>query len=257
MRVLIMGGGNAALRYTESLIWDKEISLTLCGFNVLGKTKKLSESFGLEYIDYNLLSKKNINYYDCIIVTLPPHIKRKYVQQIIEEFNFKNVLILEKPLCITNEDLSYYSDNLKHFNNIVVVCQRDFCLEDYQIKKDTTYDLVFKSITEDIKFNVINQLPHILSWFYCNGIVFEDIKLDNGTVVCYSKNFELKIKFSKIIDFNASINDIIYPSVNYRKINAKIVKTVMNYNYETVQENLKKSLYVSNLIIQILRSENL
>ena len=63
MRVLIMGGGNAALRYTESLIWDKEISLTLCGFNVLGKTKKLSESFGLEYIDYNLLSNKNINYY--------------------------------------------------------------------------------------------------------------------------------------------------------------------------------------------------
>lgn len=257
MKVLIMGGGNAALRYVESLIFDKEISLTLCGFERIGKTKKMSESFNIEYITYSLLSERNINEYNCIIVTLPPHIKRQYIQQIIEEFMFKNFLILEKPLCITNEDLTYYNCNLKNFNNMAVVCQRDFCLEDYKIKKHTTYNLIFKSITENIKFNIINQLPHILSWFYCNGIIFNEIKLKNTMIVCSNKICELKIKFSKFVDFNASINDIIYPSVNYRKINAKIVKTILNYSYEKLQENLKRSIYVSNLIIQILRSENL
>ena len=40
-KILILGGGYGALRYLESLIWDTEKEITICGFEIQGKSKVL------------------------------------------------------------------------------------------------------------------------------------------------------------------------------------------------------------------------
>ena len=46
MNIMIIGGGYAAQRYVESLIWDDN-EIIMVGFGIEGKTKKLCEAFKL------------------------------------------------------------------------------------------------------------------------------------------------------------------------------------------------------------------
>ena len=253
MRVLILGGGNAATRYAESLVWDSDINLTLCNMGVFNKTKELGKKLAISCIDYNSLNKNNINNYDCIIITLPPSVKRKYVESIVNDFAFKGSLILEKPLCTNRQDLIAYNDCLNKLNKVAIVCQRDFDIDNYKIQKSNLYEVNFKSITDDLEFNIINQLPHILSWFYTNGIIFNNSKVENNQVVLTSDKSEIRINFSsKFVDFNTTINGILYGEVNYRKLNSLIVKKVLNYNKSDSIANIKKAIYVSQIIVELL-----
>ena len=46
-KILILGGGYGALRYLESLIWDTEKEITICGFEIQGKSKSVEPRNGI------------------------------------------------------------------------------------------------------------------------------------------------------------------------------------------------------------------
>lgn len=252
IKTLILGGGNAAKRYVESLIWDREINVTLCSMGVANKTNSLAKLFGLPCIDFSNLTRQSILEFDLIIITLPPEVKRKYTEQILN-LGFDKTVILEKPLCINNDDLNFYKQNLNKFSKCFVVCQRDFCLEDYKIEKNDEYNIEFTSHTDDLKFNIINQLPHILSWLHLQNISFKNLSLNDNCEIVDEKN-RIKIKISnKFVDYNAKINDIIFKSVNYRQLNAKIVKQIFDCSSENFKDNLSRAYLVSKTIINLLK----
>lgn len=254
IKVLIIGGGSSARRYVESLFWQDDIAITICGMGILNYSYELSKNYGLNFINFSNLSNININDFSCIIVTLPPEVKRKYVSFIIEKLKYTNALILEKPLCISLNDLEYYKSLLRNVRSCSVVCQRDFDLETYKIQQERNYNIFFPTFTSDTDFNMIHMLPHVLSWLYTTKC--EPICLERSGTNKYIGNWgesPLFIEFvNNSISNNVIINNSIYPKVQFRELNNKILRRIINYEQKDSTLDLKKAFYISSIIINIL-----
>ena len=68
IKVLILGGGNAARRYVESFIFYDDMKMTLVSFSLRNKTEALAQEFNIECFPFFMLTRENINRYDCICV---------------------------------------------------------------------------------------------------------------------------------------------------------------------------------------------
>lgn len=252
--VLILGGGYGALRYVESLIWDSMFSITLCGMEKLRKTRVLADRFALPYITFDSLDKTEVNKYACIIVALPIDVKRYYVEYLLQELCYTNTLIIEKPLALAYKDLFFYKKELRKHQRYAIVCQRDFFPEEYEIQSSDKYDIVFPSREGDEYFNIVNMLPHILSWLITNDDSLEMVK--RGSKNHFKgiwKQKELSIEFVQRTENNlALVNGKCYPNVQYRRTNAEIVKKVLDFDVEKSEESLQKAIKVSKFIINIL-----
>ena len=169
-KILILGGGYGALRYLESLIWDTEKEITICGFEIQGKSKVLSLEMGLPWLAFDKLNINIINDFSCIIVALPPEVKRRCIEK-LTEMRYINALIIEKPLCIQEEDLLWYKQELPRMERCAVVCQRDYEEYMYYWKDTGSVEILYPSFNMDDKFNKWHMLPHILSLLYTLTII--------------------------------------------------------------------------------------
>lgn len=257
MKCLIIGGGNAALRYVESLLWDNDIDIVLCSVDVCGKTRKLARDFNLPIVSIQELSNNTINSYKCIIVCLPPLVKTTYVKHIIDGLGYLGTLILEKPLAITYEDLRYYEDLLIRLKqNCAVLCLRDYLPETYSIPSAPQYDIVFYSELKDFRNNIIHQLPHVLSWLYTNKHIVKSVRVIDNNLVGETANGTFSITFESNMDSpGVIINGIKYPPLNYRKFLLNAVKEILLRNAALARNDMEKAIKVASFICQILENQ--
>lgn len=254
IKVLILGGGYGALRFVESLIWENIFEIVLCGTEIQGKTQKMAKKYGLSYISFESLTVDIASTIDCIIVALPVQVKRKYVQYLIEDLGYRNAMILEKPLALNANDLNYYKKSLAFLNKCAIVCQRDFEIEQYSINEAENYYIKFPSNVIDENFNKEHMLPHVLSWLITNDESLNSLQhTDYNTFTCIWKGCLCTIQFVERTGKNfVSVNEIEFPNVQYRRINSKIVKSVLSYNICETEKNLRKAFKVSSLLIKIM-----
>ncbi len=257
MKYLIIGGGNAALRYVESMLWDKDIDIVLCSVDKCNKTQKLASEFNLPIVSIQELSSKTINSYKCIIVCLPPLVKASYVKHIIDDLEFTGTIILEKPLAITFEDLRYYRDWLTRLKqNCAVLCLRDYLPETYNIPTAQQYNIVFYSELKDFRNNIIHQLPHVLSWLQTNNHIVKSVKTDGNKLVGETDDGPLSITFESNMDNpGVIINNIKYPPLNYRKMLLKAVKEIVSRDACLARDDMGKAIKVASFICQILEGQ--
>lgn len=257
MKFLIIGGGNAALRYVESLLWDNDIDIVLCSMDVCGKTRKLAREFSLPIVSFQELSNDTINSYKCIIVCLPPSVKTTYVKHIIDGLGFLGTIILEKPLAITFEDLRYYEDLLLRLKqNCAVLCLRDYLPETYCIPSALQYDIVFYSEIKDFRNNIIHQLPHVLSWLYTNKHIVKSVRIIDNNLVGETESGPFSIVFESNMDSpGVIINGIKYPPLNYRKLLLNAVKEIMLRDAALARNDMEKAIEVASFICQILADQ--
>lgn len=251
MKCLIIGGGNAALRYIESLIWGN-LDIFLCGTCVKGKTEKLAHEFGLPYITFQELKCSTINSFECVIVCLPPEIKLHYVIAIVDELQYRGTLILEKPLAIHYDDLHYYRMLMSRTEpNCSCLCLRDLLPETYGIQPKMYNEIVFYSEFVDLKSNIINQLPHILSWLYSYGCQVDSLAIKGDAIYGNSNNRIFLISFGREMP-GVLINGVRYPPLNYRKHLLTIVKSLMIRDARLIRAELGKAIWVAERICKLL-----
>ena len=251
-KMMIIGGGYGARRYVESVIWDKEFEIEMCGTEKQGKTRLLAESFGLSYISFKNLRSESINMYDVILVALPVEVKKAYVEYLLCKLSYHNTLIIEKPLLLRKEELKFYEECIGR--KVAVVCQRDFFLNEYYIPYNSQYDIIFPSKVKNEYFNIVNMLPHVFSWLISNDNSLKCVeRTGKNTFQGIWRNSELKIKFvERMQDTLSSVNGILYPNVQYRNANVEIVKRVMCFDKNQSKESIMRAIEVSKLIINIL-----
>lgn len=252
MNILIIGGGIAARRYIESLLWT-EHNIYISGKNVLGNSKKISEEYILPYFDFDNV---NVSLFDVIIVCNAINGKYNIVYDLIEIKGYRKALIIEKPLTIFKEEITCYKELLNKLKACAVVCQRDFCIEKYQIPDSSSYNIIWHSIKSEYESNIIHMLPHLLSWLMIE--IGDDIVLT-------SENNILKGKINKrdvVISFESSeingieINGKFYESPNYRNLNKDIVNKVYSFNKHDSDENIDRAIKASKIICKLLEEKN-
>lgn len=252
--ILIIGGGNAAKRYVESLFWQIDVSLTICGMGVCNHSYSLSQEYGLGFINYSELDKIDINHFSCIIVTVPPEVKKHIVSFIVDTLSYKNALILEKPLCTSEHDFEYYTTLPQKIEKCSVVCQRDFDLFTYAIPESNNYNIIFPTFTSNSSFNLTHMMPHVLSWLFTtnNCPIYITKKTHNTYCGCWG-NSNININF---VNHNISdvvrINETVYPKVQFRKLNNNIFRKIMDYNQAASFSDIEKACCVSSIIIKLL-----
>ena len=246
--ILILGGGSAASRYVESLIWTEK-PICLCGTGVMKKTIQLSNQFGLPYIEFKDLTPSTINGFDCVIVTLPVLVKREYIRRILDDLQYKNAMIIEKPLALAMDDILFYERTLTQLNKCAVVCQRDFFLTRYDIPIAQRYQILFPSFEIDPEFNRTNMLPHVLSWLLALDDSLTSFHLEDNQYCGVWRGVPLTLQF---VDRrhcpSLTINGRDYPNVQYREINKIIVEQVLSFNKEQTLISINRAVKVSKII---------
>lgn len=241
------------MRYVESLIWDTQFSITLCGFRKLGKTMTLAEKYALPYIDFDSLQMEQVNQYDCVIVAVPAAVKRVFVQRMEEDYGYHNIMILEKPLALSEEDLNFYARGIQQNRRYAVVCQRDFFPKEYHIYLSESYRVVFPSYEEE-EFNIVHMLPHVLSWLLTEDDSLEQLeRAGKNTYRGIWRGSCLTIEFVKrTVSTKTCINNQSYPDMQYRKANAEIVKRVLHYDADQFKKSVDIAIKVSKMIMKIM-----
>ena len=248
MRILLVGGGIAAERYVESLIWtDNEVAIA--GFNYLGKSKRLSEKYLIPYYDFISIDKKTLNMFEILIVCVPVEIKYSVIHRLVYEMEYRGRMILEKPFSIGIENIEKLYEVVQCLDCCIVACQRDFDMENYKINNQETYDIVWYSIKEKLYDNIIHMMPHLLSWMIVQMNCYDiDIHVDDNRIVGKIGKSAINIRFVKSEDNYIVINERSYYSPNYRKINAIIVEKVSFWSKHQTNMNLNRAVLVSKII---------
>lgn len=258
-QIIIFGGGHSASRYVESLIWREDFSISLCSYDIAGKTRKLAQVFQLPLYSFRELCWGDLKNFSCVILSVPPSQKKDVVEKLLQiEYNTYSV-IMEKPLCINWSDYYYYAAVLPKFNRLAVVSQRDYLLSNYLIKPSVRYSVFYPTFTDDINFNCIHMLPHILSLFYSNGLPITSFsELDGNNWRGKSNDIDVEISFvSSANNRMLQINETLYPPVQYRELNARIVDHVMQQSGMETKDSVQKALSVSKMIIQSLPNKTI
>lgn len=253
-KVLIIGGGYGALRYVESLIWTEEFGITMCGMEVSGKTRKLAERFWLPYISIGSLNKTIINSFDCVIVAVVPEGKYRTLEFIVKKLEYNHGLIIEKPLSLESAELREMEQLLHNIEKCAIVCQRDFLTEEYRIPEFEEYRIKFPSYQSDAKSNIIHMLPHVISWLISNGDDLEYlIPLDTQRFEGIWRKKKITIEIVRRTEDDCTmVNEVKYPNIQYRKVNAMIVKKVLAFEKRQSETSLQNAIKTSKIIIKIL-----
>ena len=251
INTLILGGGIASRRYLESLIWDSCFDITLCGFDILYKTASLAQEFGLPYVPYSKLNHNCINQYRLIIFCLPLSVKLLYLHSILQD-HFSGTVILEKPLATNLNQIHLFQDCLSYNKHIAVICLRDFLINEFYLPTGKDYHISFYSHTSDLSFNVIHQLPHILSLLIRCGHrpIYSE---RNGTELCFSSNDNhIYVSFHSTPSHSLIVNGDALLNVNYREYNKKVIKRVLQFTDDDFVSNQNRAIQVSSIIESVL-----
>ncbi|MCL2155493.1 MAG: hypothetical protein FWH53_07615 [Leptospirales bacterium] len=255
MKILILGGGIAAHRYVESLLWTPH-EVFICGFDIKGQSKRLSNDYSLPYTLFFDLSEYDINDFETIIACVALTDKYKIIYRLINDLKYNNCIIIEKPLSIYMNELESYYNLLSPLKSYAVVCQRDFAASNYKILISDMYNITWLSITDDIFSNMINMLPHLLSWLILE--IGDDIKLNvvdnelHGTIC----NKRLYIRFEKSSNNRVIINNTVYETPNYRLINSKVADIVYSFSKNDSIINLNRAIAVSKIVSKLVEESH-
>ena len=255
MKILLIGGGVASARYLESLIWT-DAELAIAGFNYLGKSQKLSSLYGVLYYDFFDMKKEELNYFDMVIVCVPLEKKVQVVRWLVSTLEYRGRVILEKPFAIGREDICDLKQAVGDLNFCIVACQRDFALENYRITRADEYNIVWNSINSQLHDNIVHMMPHLLSWLMLELESLDvELHLQNNIIKGRIGNSNVSIAFIHTGENYVKVNEQIFSSPNYRKINADIVNRFMNYTKKDVEENMKRALAVAEIISSLVHEE--
>ena len=256
--IVVVGGGYGATRYVESLLWNADYKLYIGGTGYCGKSQKLSKLFGLKYIPFEEL--KGLTSIDCIILAIPPSIRRHYVNLLINMFSYQGIVISEKPLFINESEAGFYDGITDRF---ATVCQRDFFKNEYLIdKQQSIYNVSFPSFFSDEMDNIVHVMPHVLSWFASQNQAISEIWKDGNNHFCGKCGHKaISIFFHKRNNSKeqVQINDVAYANVNYRLCNDKIVQDIFAFDASDFRLNISRAIEVSyqisNLLMQSKKNE--
>ena len=251
MRVLVLGGGYAAQRYVESLIWSDN-DICIVGFGAKKKSKELSTKFGLRYISYRNLNKSIMNYFDIVVICVPVHVKFDIIQKILIDLEYKNCLIIEKPLTLRVNELEGYRELLGKIDQCAIVCQRDFEIHNYSIEKANSYSVTWYSISDDFLYNIQNMLPHLLSWLMLELGTKIKVKIKEKKICGTINEKSICISFKKHKENKVVINNKVYNNPNYRRTNSMIVQAVMQYDRDQTNQNVCRAINVSKIICGLM-----
>ncbi len=255
MRILVIGGGIAARRYVEPLLWTQH-EIDVSGIGVVGASRKLAEEFGLCYYPVTSLDKEQIDKYGMIIICLSLEKKYEVISRLINDLEYKNAIIIEKPLSILEDEIEKYREILYNVEKCAIVCQRNFDIEHYSIEKDERYKIKWFSINNELISSIIHMLPHLLSWLMIE--IGNDIELeqDGDDLKGVINGKELVIRFIRSKEVGIEINGKRYSSPNYRILNCKIVEAVNQFQCEDSRKNIDIALQVSKLISKLLEGKD-
>lgn len=252
MRILVIGGGIAAERYVESLIWT-ENQIAIAGLNYFGKAKRLSKEYCIPYYDFVSLEKKSLAAFEIVIVCVPVEIKYDVIHRLVCELRYKGRVILEKPFSIGIDNIEKMHKIASSLEYCVVACQRDFDIENYRLDSQETYEIVWYSIKEKLYDNIAYMMPHLLSWLIIElGRIDIDMHVDKDIIVGQIGEIPIYVRFVVSKDNYVVINGKKYCSPNYRKINAIIVEKVMMLSKQETKKNLERAVLVSKIISTLI-----
>lgn len=255
IRILLIGGGVAASRYVESLIWTSNY-LAIAGFDCYGKSKQLSTFYDLPYYHFYDMEKIELNSYHLAIVCVPVEMKCRVVQWLVSEMQYRGRVILEKPFVIGVANIRNLLETIDVLDSCIVACQRDFDLENYKIPQSNEYRIIWKSINDSLHDNIVHMMPHLLSW-----IILEldssdiDLHICNHAIVGTIGEKKVDICFIYASDNYVEINGKQYASPNYRKINAQIAKIIFELSKEETKRNIERAVLVAEVISELVNEE--
>lgn len=256
MKILIIGGGIAARRYVESLIWI-ENDIAIAGVGVLGKSKILSKEYMLDYYDFNTITKACLDDFSLVIVCCALEGRINILNTLVNRLKYTGRVILEKPFALGKQNIYETKKMVSKLEYCFVVCQRDFALHEYHIYNNDSYNVIWYSITDNLQDNIVHMLPHLLSWFIVE-LKSDNIVLNQKEDYIYGKinNKKLKIMFEKSQENYVKINDTVYKSPNYRKLNSIIVDSIFNFSKSDSVENINRAIKVSTIISNLINNTN-
>lgn len=248
MKILIIGGGVSGTRFVESYVYDNDISLV--GRTKNGRAFFLAKKYNLKYYTYDeIINIKNINLFDCIIISVPLEEKMKILKLIYNKKYLKRIII-EKPFSLNIHDMEKTLELLSH-NKFEICFPRRFTPKYYMIQKNNLDKYVFIwPVTSSMKTKnyLVHLLPHIIDWILLS---FEILVIDNLKIIKVTNNivifnlnkhlFEIIFKYD-IYAKNITVNNQEYLWPDYIKINRKILNTVLDdklcvTNYNQIYNN--------------------
>lgn len=158
--ILIVGGGIGGQRYTEALLFDQDITLSLAGFGVLGKTAELALKYKLDYLEF--FKMDSFSQYQCLIICIPPN-SRIDVLNIVIDSGYLGKIIIDKPLSLNLEDCNLQLSMLKNIEFIVPYSRRFI----YNINSSTAFfledNIIRIPIIDRSKMYLVNLVTHVLT----------------------------------------------------------------------------------------------
>ena len=226
------------------------------GLDVQGKSKHLSSMYELPYISFGDLNSCNINNFDLLIVGVALAGKYKVIEKLINDLKYCKCLIIDKPLSIDRKELEGYRNLFNSLNSYAVVCQRDFDDMYYKITMSSNYYITWYSLTEELTTNIIDRLPHLLSWLIRE--IGSDINIEIYGDYLYGtiENSTLEIHFIKSDVHGVEINGTWYKSPDYRQLNRMIVEKVYRFSKEDSIKNFNRALTASTIMCDLLEQMN-
>lgn len=256
MRVLIFGGGIAAQRYVESLMFDSDMDLTLVSFGIEHKTHSLCWRYGLRELPYADITGPEICNFHSAIVCVPLSAKFAVTERIVD-LGYKGALLLEKPLCITVEEYRNYQRLLWGFGKCRVAYARDYLETNVRWIRDGASAIEWSSVFDDLEENIVHNLPHLLNWMMRAG--FKDIRLQvagSHELRGHIDSYPLKIIFERTEIPRSTINGEAVSGVDYRKLDHAMVKSSINITQAESRQSLEQSRHIAEIIENIRRNRN-
>jgi len=251
-----MGGGVAAMRYIESLLFTQH-HLIVCGFGVRRKSEQLSKFYRLPFCEFSGLNEQSLSVIDLIIIATPPVVRLLVIDKLINECNYRGAVIIEKPLAMSYNELDTIMDIIPRIKKCAVACQRDFNINCYNFIDEyaSNYSIKWGTPFEKYLDNLVHMFPHLASWIMClsNEILVINHHADNRLVGRLGST-ELNVSFmQEHSNQGVSINNRIYPAPNYRLENSKIVQSVLTFTENQTQDNMKRARQVTEILISLLK----
>ncbi len=253
IKVLILGGGNAARRYVESFIFYDDMKMTLVSFSLRNKTEALAQEFNIECFPFFMLTRENINRYDCICVCVPLNAKYKIIHHLIEKLGYVNSILIEKPLTLDFIELIGYNNLLRGREKIGIAYLRRY-IDDYiEFPCYNYYDIQYSTFTDNLIYNLEHMLPHLLEWIIRENHMVELTHLSGRAIYGKIDGKKARIEFCTSDNGRIIINGNSINNPDHIIANRKMLFKVLIANQKELLDLLKIS---SVILIQIENLKN-
>lgn len=253
-KILIFGGGNAAKRYVQALMFNCTYDIYLVGFGIKNKTKTLAEEYSLSIIPFDMIDKIDLNEFECIIVCVPLAAKFEIVSYILERRKYRNSIIFEKPLTISICEYEKYREILFGRKHTAMAYSRALDDRFKLFPDERKYAIVYGTFSDDIEFNIIHMLPHLIEWIFRVGYDFHFHKIENRIIYGKINDKKITIRFSNENRGKIIVNKLVYSNPNYYQMNKKMLEAVNVLTDADTNFMLEIERKIAEVISNILNS---